>query len=321
MKKLMIAAAAMMAGVAMADVESANVVGYTTETLAGGRWLIAQVGFQTTAGEDIDLQDLIQGIQTTTVEAGRGTGWDTGAAPRIQLQRRDANGVITGGGNNTYYYIANASVKAGATRTDPDITFPGWADSLGKRLGAKGTTYVGETLAAAVKVKPGTAFWYQDPADSTITFAGQVLSPNQVEVFIPAGKWGLVCNPFPMAVNVNSVKIQYEGLKTDVEAGRGTGWDTGAAPRIQLQRRGNDGTVTGGGNNTYFYVSNATVKSGATRTDPDITYPGWADSLAKRLGKEGTDFEGEPVVGDVMIPAGAGFWFQNPTDCTITFSK
>lgn len=169
---------------------------------------------------------------------------------------------------------------------------------------------------AAIKLKPGTAFWFNDPADSTISFSGQVVSKDEFSFDVPADKWALICNPFPTAITLNSVKISYNGLVTTVKH-KDANWDKGAAPRAQVQPRNPDGTITGSAPVSYFYISNAALDKKGNLRDA-----GWANGSGYRLGWEGCALTNGSNIASVEIPAGAGFWFQNPgVNCTVTISK
>ena len=87
MKKLLVAAVALAAGVASADIVSSSVVGYTTSDLQnGGKFTTFMVPFNNVADEDagVDLADLtianyrtgVAGPQADQVWLWTGTGWD-----------------------------------------------------------------------------------------------------------------------------------------------------------------------------------------------------------------------------------------------------
>ena len=61
MKKLITAATALAlaAGMASAQVESANIVGYTTQALPAEQQIIVGVPFQNVGGGPVDLQDIV----------------------------------------------------------------------------------------------------------------------------------------------------------------------------------------------------------------------------------------------------------------------
>ena len=73
-------------------------------------------------------------------------------APCVQIQKRDpVTGQISGTGNTSYYFIADA-----AKDEMGEDCVPGWADESGN--------YVGEgSWKAAVFVPAGAGFWFRDP--------------------------------------------------------------------------------------------------------------------------------------------------------------
>ena len=79
MKKLMLAAAAIAAGVAVADVTSANVVGYANDGLSAGKWkpVCSQFIKIGTDGAEMKLKDLVPNLDGGT------TSWQKGDAIKV----------------------------------------------------------------------------------------------------------------------------------------------------------------------------------------------------------------------------------------------
>ena len=302
MKKLMFVAAVTAAMTGVCDVQSQNIVGFTTVTVPADKWQMVALPFEKVGeGGAVDLQDLVKGIPTALNVSGAYTKWgDT--VPQLQLQNRDkTTGAITAG-NTTYYYVnATRTAAYGGGKE------PGWAN--------QGGLYVGKSAIAAVSVKPGTAYWFKIPATETyaekqytVSLAGQVVGNDApTTITVPQGKWQMVCNPFPMDIPLNSVNFAIDAEAINV-SGAYTKWgDT--VPQLQLQNRDKTTGIITAGNTTYYYVN-------ATRT---AAYgggkePGWAN--------QGGLYVGKSAIAAVTIPAGAGFWFKNPNaDTVITFTR
>ena len=131
MKKLMFAAAAIAAGVAMADITSANVVGYQNIEVKNGFNMIA-LNFQPVDGtEEIAIQDLINNKEGLI--AGQG------AATADQIQ------VWDGSAFTVYFYRANKTTTPKWTKG------PGWV-----KVGAI-ANLTEDTIPS------GKVFWYARP--------------------------------------------------------------------------------------------------------------------------------------------------------------
>ena len=252
--------------------------------------------FDTTTGEQLDLQDFMKGFTTTV-------GYDddyVNLAPCIQIQKRDEQGNILGLGNTSYYYIADA-----AKDSDGNVCVPGWADVDGN--------YVGDdSWKPAVKLDAGMSVWFRDPqAAATGTMAGKVVTESSAAVYgVTPNKWALVSNPYPIAFDLNTSKISWVNMNTKV------GYDddyTKDAPCVQIQKRDPvTGQITGAGNTSYYYIADA-----AKDSNGDVCVPGWADIDGNYVG------EGSWKAA-VFVPAGAGFWFRDPgatENVDITFDK
>ena len=171
MKKLMFAAAAIAAGVAVADVTSANVVGYNQPAVNAGHAL-RTVSFVTIGDADkFDVADIVPMSATHEGEA---------LDAKISLLQIDEHGASLDG------------VFTWANWGDPDVGWQYEDDFIVK----------GEHL-----FQSGTAFWTQIPdtsiTDMTLQCSGAV-SPKDVTFDIPEG----ICvggNPFPVNVDLTTV--------------------------------------------------------------------------------------------------------------------
>ena len=181
MKKLMFAAAvAATAGIAGA-IESANTVGYTTQTVPNNTFAMVGVQFEGvgTSNGEIAINDFITGDIGGTDYDDADEFLDT--ATEIQ---------VWGGYGYTFYYYLNAH----------DAYAQGWCDDWGD--------YTTDTLAA------GTAVWYHDrTGGSTITTPGQVVTSAQPEVVVPNNTFMMAANFKPIELQLNdATQITFDGI-------------------------------------------------------------------------------------------------------------
>ena len=247
-----------------ADVTSANVVGYTTsKEVIPDYWYIMASSFENIANAngEFPINELITGDITA------GETMETSA--RIQTR---VDGLAYG-----YWYNA----KGKRIRINPGINppkfeyVPAWCEDGGSVL-AEGT------------IKNGQGFWFKDPLKaSTITIAGQVT--NLKVKSWPAGVyWDLVCNPFPVALKINSDQLDCSKLTA------GETEETSA--RIQTRV---DGLPYG-----YWY----NAKGKRIRVNPGVNppkfeyVPAWCED------------GGSTLADEAEIAVGQGFWLQNPVD-------
>ena len=189
MKKLMIAAAAMMAGVAMAEVESANIVGYETVTVPkGGEARIFSVQFENLAdAKAIPIRSLV-----------------TYENPQSNSQKlSDANDQIwtyKGGTWQKYYYCSKNNANKG------------W------HLDEDGGENIGPLLTAEnddlYSISAGDAFFFQRSntieTETVLTLAGGVKPlAGQREYVVAGGNATLICNPWPLPIQINQFHNNY----------------------------------------------------------------------------------------------------------------
>ena len=183
MKKLMFAATALVAGLAMADVTSANIVGYNNRSLdlTKDNWKLVSLSFNEvgakTEGVAFDKVLNMTGIAPVLFEEA--TGEDKGAC----VLTRDP---VTGGYTN-YIYINDAGENYDET---------GWADD-GE----------GMLLKGSVKVDCGFGIWLRlgsDVSEGDINVSGEVISDQSVKVDFNPG-WSILANPYPVAINPNNL--------------------------------------------------------------------------------------------------------------------
>ena len=213
-KKMLAVGAAVIGTVAMADVVSSSVVGYTGKDSEKGKFIILGAQFeQVTGGTKID--GLISGISGVDLD-------DDGAflltAPQIQIP--------VSGGYITRYYLNDGWYDKG---NDDWIQKAGWCDSDG--------------LIATDEYTQGVAMWFKSVGeDANVVVAGAVPDSDQVSVDCPA-TFALRANAYPIALTLNSEKMAVSGIAgVDLD-------DDGAflltAPQIQIP-------VTGGYITRYY---------------------------------------------------------------------
>ena len=127
----------------MADVESSNIVGYTTQTVGAGKFNMIGVQFNKTADASgkIDMNDLIK-LSDEIVPGEFDT--DFAGAPEIQ--------VFNGAGYDMYYYISDAT-----DADDEPLGYDCWADIDGYILEGN-------------QVDAGASFWIKANAAGTLGF-------------------------------------------------------------------------------------------------------------------------------------------------------
>ena len=193
MKKLMFtAAAALLATVGFSAVTSANVVGYATQGIKGGKLNCVAFQFADVSGSE-DFASVAT-LSTAGLSAGKYDTMNTDA-PCIMF--------YNGSTYDYYYYISDAYNADGNEVT-------AWADSNGD--------------AVDMKKKIGTGFWLRVPestcTDGTLTTAGQVSASKTKTVDINQGLT-LVGNPFPFAAKLSDAETTgltagtYDTMNTD----------------------------------------------------------------------------------------------------------
>ena len=136
MKKLMCAIAAVSAGICMADVQSANVVGYTTtQTMKAGMWYIIGSNFESVGGGSVRICDFLKNADLTA-------GSMTSDSATIQLR---VNGVPVDYFYNQWYWDMNAGGFV-----------PSW------------TTTMSQKPTAEERIAPGVGFWMKNPSATPV---------------------------------------------------------------------------------------------------------------------------------------------------------
>ena len=238
MNKLMMAvgAAALFGAVHADGIVSSDIVGYSTDSLTSGKYNLSGITFENigeTSSYDLNKLD----IKNVT------GGEDQTTADFIQIWNPATSGYTT------FYYYYEEEYKDEA----------GWYDAGGDE----------EPI-----LDSGMAFWYRARAksDKAITVAGSIDTVDDATVVLTSGKYNLVVNPFPAAIDLND--------KTTVEVKNVTGGeDQNSADFVQIWN------PTTSGYTTFYYYYEEEYKDEA----------GWYDAGGDE----------EPT-----FPAGTAFWYR-----------
>ena len=182
MKRLMTAATALAlaAGMASAQVESANIVGYTTQALPTEQQIIVGVPFQNVGGGPVDLQDIV----VSGVAADSGT-------------------VLWWWNKDTGIYTSAYWVELYDGETSLGVN--GWGDFLSWEAIAK-TFAVGE------------GFWIKAPAGASVTVAGELVTSTgdqpYLGIALPAEQQIQLTNPMPVE-STDLQSITMDGIAAD----------------------------------------------------------------------------------------------------------
>jgi len=175
MKKLMFLAAAAACGAAFA-VESANIVGYNSSTLAAGKYNLVSIPF---AGVSGGTQKLTEAMSGTWLG---GETYEEGDNIRVWNP--------AGQSYTIYYYY-----------TDDTHQWDGWYD-----MG--GSYYFDDCVENAGGLEAGFNFWYQSKGSvsPTVTTSGAIAPEDDVSITVYGGAFSLISNPFPVAFKPNDSK-------------------------------------------------------------------------------------------------------------------
>ena len=173
MKTVMFAAAVAAAGGLMA-IESANVVGYNTDTITAKKFNMVSVPFEGTDGKGFKLNQCLSGVDLT--------GTDNPATADL-IQIWDP---ATGAYESWYYYEAGDE-------------WTGWWDFI------TATKLFEDVYPNGLPA--GSAFWYKSAASAakngSVVVAGQVPTAASVDVEVLKGKFNMVAYPYPVAFKLN----------------------------------------------------------------------------------------------------------------------
>lgn len=175
MKKLMIATAAVAAAFGLkAEIASANIVGYNTDTITATKFNMVSVPFEGTDGKGFKINECLSGVNLVGAASAA-------AADLIQIW--DA---ATGAYEDWYYY-------------DVGDEYTGWWDAI------TGLKLFEDVYPNGLPA--GSAFWYKSAANASangsVTISGQVPEAEVVDFEIIKGKFNMVAYPWPMGFKLN----------------------------------------------------------------------------------------------------------------------
>ena len=172
MKKMMLAAATLAAGVAMADIVSSDIVGYTQTTLADDCQAVA-VGFTEVGGTGFNLTSLKLDVEGS-------------CSGDIYIEVLDSAGYT----QQTYYWYQNAFGRDDGWYNDDD-------DKIGEDV-------------EDVVFTPGTGLWLTGIDGETLTTAGTVYQADLALDL--ADDCQMLGNPYPTSIGlVANIEVEMEG--------------------------------------------------------------------------------------------------------------
>lgn len=237
MKKLMFALATAAALVGMADIESANTVGFTTKSITPDQYYLIGTQFQ---GVGADAQ--IEMSKLLVLSNIQSVGFDDMIEQGAEIL------VFDGVGYNHYYYINDAYDSS-----DNPVEGEYWADIDGYMVTASDVFTLGQ------------GFWLKVPAAACgenpgVTAAGEVTSASDYQLELVGssdGAYSILSNPYP--VEAALADITTTGLTA-------VGFD-------DMLDIGNELMIYDGvGYNHYYYINDA-YDSNDNPVDGEV----WAD--------------------------------------------
>ena len=178
MKKLIIAAAALTAGISMADIQSANIVGYTTKTMNADLQDILGANFIGIGTEALDIQAIF-------LENGTSS---------------DAISLYVPGVGYTMYTWSTETYK-NDYEYDQDLG-PGWADGEQIRFC--------ELNENAITLDPGQGFWISMKGTSgtpSMRQSGQVLDSEFETITMQPGLQDILILPYPCDADIQNIVL------------------------------------------------------------------------------------------------------------------
>ena len=255
------------ATVSLAELASANIVGYTTKTAEQGKFIMYGSGFSNVSGS-YKINELVSGAIPVDIDWDT-TDWQNLA---VQIQSYDEYGSLI-----QYFYVSNAWLDDG---TEEGQYVEGWCDADG-------------ILITEVELTPGFGFWVKSPtADSNIVVSGAVPEEDVTDVKCLQG-FSIRSYPYPMDLSINSDKLSSADIvPTEID------WDSTAWQNLatQIQAYDENGSLI-----QYFYVSNAWLDDG---TEEGQYVEGWCDAdgiYADVVVKNMTGFWIKGTTGEVTL--------------------
>ena len=174
MKKLAFCAAAAVACGSLLAVESANIVGYQSNSLIAGKFNLISLPFSAVSGGNSTLANAMTGSWfggETSDDGDLIKVWDATKAAYTE-----------------YYYY-----------TDSTHQWDGWYD-------ASGSYYFDDCPENADGLEPGWTAWYRSRGSEapSVTMSGAIAPEDDISFTIYGGGFNLIVNPFPVAFQPNT---------------------------------------------------------------------------------------------------------------------
>ena len=214
---------------------------------------ITGANFLATGGNDLDLQ------QIGVAEGFRKTGTDW-----IKLYDP-----LTGTYMFAYYWD---ELYEREEDEDPIPDLEGWGDA-------------GGTIIRGVTVSAGRGFWIKAKNKSGLTVSGQVAGEDDGEIATIANTMDIVCNPYPIDIDLQSLKVGEGFRKT------GTDW-------VKIYDKET-------GSYTFAYYWNELYEREEDE-DPIPDLEGWGDA-------------GGTILRGITIKAGQGIWVKSKNKASLVF--
>ena len=188
MKKVMFGLACAAALGAIADIESANVVGYNQTNLEQNKNVILAAQFEGIDGS-MALSKLLAGTEVVGSDYSEDNAWQN-LAPQISV-------INEAGVYDSYWYLNDGWYDNGTADGDYKA---GWCDMYGSIVDPDFVV--------------GDSMWMKDrTGNGKFVVAGQVIGDAEVPVALAGGKNALKANPYPKAFNPNSeADVTFTGL-------------------------------------------------------------------------------------------------------------
>ena len=237
MKKLMFALATAAALVGMADIESANTVGFTTKSITPDQYYLIGTQFQ---GVGADAQ--IEMSKLLTLQGVKAVGFD-------DMIEQGAEILVLSGVNYKHYYLINDAFDA----DDNPVEGAVWADLDGYVITPEDVFSLGQ------------GFWLKIPSAvcgeaPTVTVAGEVTPAADYSINVAGnadGSYAIISNPYPVDADLSLITVT--GLTA-------VGFD-------DMIDAGNEVLVLSGVNYKHYYWINDAFDSNDDPVEGEV----WAD--------------------------------------------
>jgi hypothetical protein len=143
---------------------------------------------------------------------------------------------------DTYKYLEEAYDET----TDDFI--PGWGDGV-------------DNIATRL-IAPGTVFWLKAPSATEATIAGAILADASKSIAVAAGKYSMIGNPYPVAINPNAMTWSGLTYKDELKVLKADGTYNTYKYLEEAYDEAKDDFVTGWGDGVDNYVTTGIIPVG-----------------------------------------------------------